>query len=1656
VGAQAAELQIAGANSHGNSIYELTQSAGGLITGISALNTDAAAHGSFKSLVWVPNAATGTLDLIAADTNNKQIVRYSGPNYTTGVAIFTWHGLHQGPAEPEALAVDAAGNIFVVSSVCGADVKASVWVLPVNTQGNYGAPVLIDATFNNVMTSSLADTLIAGTTTPLWNAGDLLVLVGDSFDPRVMVYSRQAIAGMITNPSKPLSGPTSTAVPLSKFAPLSAIPVGMDVWPADATHGTSLLITTTDGRILRFDTGSNVFAANFASGLGSGLENIKTGAAAGVEYAFVSQELSGYKGNIFQFGAPPASGSNTPLATVTKGVSNPIGLAVTSSGSAPAQSCVSPDPACTFFGGGLTLEISGPGSSNISGNILEQSCVVQSDPRVTVHGSTWSCNGQTLDVSTVCPGFPSTILPGSLCGHSGPTGAGFVVLKGTALGVDPVDNNTQIVAQSNINALLPGPLNQNCNPVSAYAWAPRPDLTTNEGTIVEDALTPYFIDLTGFCDQPGVIQRGASMTSFGLALNSATSGLPNGLPGYVDSKYSNLQATVNAASITPTVAVNLDTYINDSETAFNNGVAGSPNGFSCAAYWADYADSYVRANLTAFSSNLTAAGGNPNPAFEISGRLANLFLTIETRVAGLPANTTWPPTNVPACVTLSASPASVPSGTATTLSWTALGVPTGSSCTLSGGAFANQTEPATGSVSSGNLTTAGSPYTFDLVCPGTGTATSFDTATVKATAPTTAPVPNVVTLTQAAATAAITSAGLKVGTVTQQTSTTIPAGTVIRQTPAAGAPAPIGSSVNLIVSSGAKVPNVVGSTQAAATNTINNAGLVVGTITQQASTTVAIGRVISESPLAGTLASAGSAVNLVVSSGTTVPNVVGSTQAAATTAITSVGLKLGTVTQQASMTVAAGDVISQTPVAGAAASGGSAVNLIVSRGNKVPNVVGFTQAAATTAIDNAGLVIGTITQQSSTTVAIGKVISESPLAGTYTSAGSAVNIVVSSGTTVPSVVGSTQAAATTAITTAGLVVGTVTQQASTTVPTGYVISESPLAGTAVSPGSAVNLVVSGGTAVPNVVGATQAAATTAIQNAGLVLGAVTQQSSTIVPIGNVISESPVAGTVVNPSSAVDIVISSGPPPAITSFGSSPTSYTTGSEALLNWTTTGIPSGDTCTLSATDGTYTTPTAVPANGAVYTGAFTTAGTYTATLNCPNVATPATLNLTISVPVPLYNLNALAISPTNQNLYATNQAGDLSFEGPGGQVLVYTPSPFGMIQQPAQTIGPALNSTTNLQYPSALAFDAAGNLYVADGGSDQIFVLSLSPTGAATLLNTINLPPITQGDESYNCYPVGLAVDGQGYLYVSCSGGYIGAAIYVYQNLNASTPLVSWTGDSNDAFFSNMYGVALDGQSLLVGLSYDYETSQVVSYKLTDLQSVANNAAGGTTALPAGVTIQPPPNNDPNPSGSSPAQVNIAVDSSANIYIASTYVDYAQSGIPYYPYTVASYSPIVYDPTTGAPSGATQTNPTTPTASTYLQPVPTLQGATAPSPLLTGPSGIALDVSGNLYVVDPVNSTIDVYAASSGNYEYDFLPLITLTTTPVGEEGQYTLTWTSIGIEPSNASCLLTTSDGQYNATPEATQNTTGVTLGSNYVTATLSCPGAIAFSYEYQGE
>src|SRR6185436_6199707 len=109
---------------------------------------------------------------------------------------------------------------------------------------------------------------------------------------------------------------------------------------------------------------------------------------------------------------------------------------------------------------------------------------------------------------------------------------------------------------------------------------------------------------------------------------------------------------------------------------------------------------------------------------------------------------------------------------------------------------------------------------------GTQSAPGAAVAFVVSTGPPLVAVPDVVNLTQAAATAAITGAGFTLGTVTTASSATVPAGSVISQNPTAGTQSAVGAVVTFVVSTGpplVAVPNVVNLTQAAATAAITGA-----------------------------------------------------------------------------------------------------------------------------------------------------------------------------------------------------------------------------------------------------------------------------------------------------------------------------------------------------------------------------------------------------------------------------------------------------------------------------------------------------------------------------------------------------------------------------------------------------------------------------------------------------------------------------------------------------------------------------------------------------------------------------------------------------------------------------------------------------------------
>ncbi len=201
----------------------------------------------------------------------------------------------------------------------------------------------------------------------------------------------------------------------------------------------------------------------------------------------------------------------------------------------------------------------------------------------------------------------------------------------------------------------------------------------------------------------------------------------------------------------------------------------------------------------------------------------------------------------------------------------------------------------------------------------------------------------------------------------------------------------------------------------------------------------------------------------------------------------------------------------------------------------VPNLSGMTAAQATTALNSAQLLLGTVsnTQQVQAGTAAGAVVQQDPAAGAKTPKGSKVNITLNgpSLAPVPNVVGQTEAQALQNLQTAGFVAGASKQAFDSKVPVGNVIAQDPAAGTQVAKGSTVTLTVSKGQeqgAVPNTVGMSQADATAAIGKAGFKV-AVTTASSSAVTNGNVISQAPAGGVTAVAGATVTITVSTGPP-----------------------------------------------------------------------------------------------------------------------------------------------------------------------------------------------------------------------------------------------------------------------------------------------------------------------------------------------------------------------------------------------------------------------------------------------------------------------------------------------------------------------------------------------
>lgn len=270
-----------------------------------------------------------------------------------------------------------------------------------------------------------------------------------------------------------------------------------------------------------------------------------------------------------------------------------------------------------------------------------------------------------------------------------------------------------------------------------------------------------------------------------------------------------------------------------------------------------------------------------------------------------------------------------------------------------------------------------------------------------------------------------------------------------------------------------KVPDVTGKTYEEAQKELNKYDLGIHKSTAP-SDTVAKGKIISQDPADGKKVKKHTTVNVVISSGeeaktTTIPNVVGMSEADAEKALQDKNLVVKKGDPVYSDNVEQGEVVSVSPSEGAEVKEGTTVTLVISKGNQpatVPKLTGKSQSDAEAALSQAGL-SGNATEDYSDTVEEGVIISQDTDAGKEVSKGTTIGYVVSKGpkmtvVTVPDLSYKDKNTAEKLLKQAGLTPEYIGEDYSDEYPKGQVFYQSVGSGTQVEKGTTVQYMVSKG------------------------------------------------------------------------------------------------------------------------------------------------------------------------------------------------------------------------------------------------------------------------------------------------------------------------------------------------------------------------------------------------------------------------------------------------------------------------------------------------------------------------------------------------------------------------------------------------------------------
>ena len=265
---------------------------------------------------------------------------------------------------------------------------------------------------------------------------------------------------------------------------------------------------------------------------------------------------------------------------------------------------------------------------------------------------------------------------------------------------------------------------------------------------------------------------------------------------------------------------------------------------------------------------------------------------------------------------------------------------------------------------------------------------------------------------------------------------------------------------------------------------------------------------------------------------------------------------------------------------------------------------------------------------------------------------------------------------------------------------------------------------------------------------------------------------------------------------------------------------------------------------------------------------------------------------------------------------------------------------NYSIGFTYPTSIAMDRAGNLYVTDAGNNTL--RKLTPVGtnwvSSTIAGTVGVPGSRDGSNSvaqFN-YPSGIAVDAAGNLYVADTYNDTIRRV-VHTNANWVVTTIAGLAQHNDssdgtnqaARFFQPSAIAIDQSGNLFVADTGNSTIRELTLMGTNWVTTTIAGAAGNTGLVDGTNADASFNY---PSG-------IAVDANDNLYVAD-------SGDTDNAIRLVSPQGTNWVTTTlaGAPDGSAGS-----------------ADGTGPSALFNSPWGIAVDAAGRVYEGETGNYVI-----------------------------------------------------------------------------------------------